>query len=51
MPCAKRQWEIWRPRKNTLVIDILGNLKLAFMEMTKGPRQQLQCRKKVKSRP
>jgi len=36
MPCAKRRWEIWRPRKTTLVVDILGNLKLAVMEMTKA---------------
>ena len=38
------------PEEDTLVIDILGNLKLAFMEMTKAATAAA-MQEKVKSRP
>jgi hypothetical protein len=38
------------PEEDTLVIDILGNLKLAFMEMTKAATAAA-LQEKVKSRP
>jgi hypothetical protein len=38
------------PEEDTLVIDILGNLKLAFMEMTKAATAAA-VQEKVKSRP
>jgi len=37
---------IWRLREDTLVLDILGNLKLAFMEMTKAAAAADMRRKK-----
>ena len=38
------------PEEDTLVLDILGNLKLAFMEMTKAATAAA-MQEKVKSRP
>ena len=39
------------PEEDTLVLDILGNLKLAFMEMTKAAAAAAMPQEKVKSRP
>ena len=39
------------PEEDTLVIDILGNLKLAFMEMTKAATAAAMQQEKAKSRP
>jgi hypothetical protein len=38
------------PEEDTLLLDILGNLKLAFMEMTKAAAAAVQDQNKVKSR-
>jgi len=39
------------PEEDTLVLDILGNLKLAFMEMTKAAAAAAMPQEKAKSRP
>ena len=39
------------PEEDTLVLDILGNLKLAFMEMTKAATAAAMQKEKAKSRP
>jgi hypothetical protein len=39
------------PEEDTLVLDILGNLKLAFMEMTKAATAAAMPQEKAKSRP
>ena len=39
------------PEEDTLVVDILGNLKLAFMEMTKAAAAAAMQQEKAKSRP
>jgi len=39
------------PEEGTLVLDILGNLKLAFMEMTKAAAAAAMPQEKAKSRP
>lgn len=38
------------PEEDTLLLDVLGNLKLAFMEMTKAAASAVQNQDKVKSR-
>jgi hypothetical protein len=39
------------PEEDTLLLDVLGNLKLAFMEMTKAATAAAMQQDKVKSRP
>ena len=39
------------PEEDTLVLDVLGNLKLAFMEMTKAATAAAMQQEKAKSRP
>jgi Domain of unknown function (DUF1844) len=39
------------PEEDALVLDILGNLKLAFMEMTKAAAAAAMPQEKAKSRP
>jgi hypothetical protein len=39
------------PEEDTLVLDVVGNLKLAFMEMTKAAAAAAMQQEKVKSRP
>ncbi len=39
------------PEEDTLVLDILGNLKLAFMEMTKAAAAAAMPQEKAKSKP
>ena len=39
------------PEEDTLVLDILGNLKLAFMEMTKAAAAAAMPQEKAKTRP